>query len=989
MANYQVGGLEVVLKATLDESSNAIDKLLGKVDELNHKIEKTIDTAKQIGGSFEQAANQQMKEPLKQATKEAENLDKGLTKALNVGKVLAFGTAITKLGKWGVKESLEMVSAQNLLNATMGTGIDQADKFQKTITSSFNVASAETMRTQGYFMGLTSSLGIANEAATEMSENLTKLVYDLSSLYGTDPSEMYTKLQSGIIGQTKPLRSVGIDVTAQTIQSYLDDMGIKAMVQDLTQAEKTMLRYIAILDQSSIAHGNMADTINSPINQVKQLKAQVKDLGMWIGHVFMGTIGRAIPYVTAFVIVLKELTKAFAMLFGFGKQDNIFKDIDKSAGSVGGIGIEADKATGGISKLKKEMRGLLGFEEINLVQTPPEAGGGSGGIGGISNPFGGESYYDMLLDKIGSYDNKMEGIKTKATDIAQVILDWLGFTSRVNTKTGELFDLKWGGLMEMHPIAGALLAIATGFVGLKLVRGVGLLWDGIKKLFGIKKLTGLLGKKGLAGSAEGAASASGSLLGKIGGLMLAHPIATGLIVAAATGAVLLAKGYKEAAAEADVFEGVTDKTATSLIPFKEGIDDINSTIREIQWGKQIVSEDDITNVSSRLDELKGILVEDFEGELQNLEEKMYKEDYFSYLTMDEKSQMVARTKEGHSKLLAEFDEQHTKIIELMQTHADNGETISYNSAATMLGITEDMFATAIETLSANQKDQDTIKRNIANNGAKLARDEAAAVIQKAHEARVGVIKEAEERYAGEMRVLDEQLAAGIIERGEYDKLAAKSLEVRDKTIANANKTHEDIVASAERHYPELRRTVDTETGKILTIWDKMKKGWDKTKKFFSSNKIKPEVEDPSEKTDGILKRLKEKIANFYIPPITIGTRITQPDTSGLAGLGGNQPNVMLRAGGGFPETGEVYIAREAGSEMVGRIGGKNVVANNDQVAEAMANALINTGALGGNKQGSQQIVLHNYIGTRRIGTEIIDAIDEEYITTGRMPKVFG
>jgi hypothetical protein len=45
------------------------------------------------------------------------------------------------------------------------------------------------------------------------------------------------------------------------------------------------------------------------------------------------------------------------------------------------------------------------------------------------------------------------------------------------------------------------------------------------------------------------------------------------------------------------------------------------------------------------------------------------------------------------------------------------------------------------------------------------------------------------------------------------------------------------------------------------------------------------------------------------------------------------------AAGGFPETGQMFIAREAGPELVGNIGNRTAVANNDQIVEAVSDGV--------------------------------------------------
>ena len=58
--------------------------------------------------------------------------------------------------------------------------------------------------------------------------------------------------------------------------------------------------------------------------------------------------------------------------------------------------------------------------------------------------------------------------------------------------------------------------------------------------------------------------------------------------------------------------------------------------------------------------------------------------------------------------------------------------------------------------------------------------------------------------------------------------------------------------------------------------------------------------------------------------------------------------------GGFPDYGEMFIAREDGPELVGRIGNRTAVANNDQIVEGIASA--NDGVINAIYAMAQRIV---------------------------------
>ena len=81
--------------------------------------------------------------------------------------------------------------------------------------------------------------------------------------------------------------------------------------------------------------------------------------------------------------------------------------------------------------------------------------------------------------------------------------------------------------------------------------------------------------------------------------------------------------------------------------------------------------------------------------------------------------------------------------------------------------------------------------------------------------------------------------------------------------------------------------------------------------------------------------------------LSIDTPDWVEETFGVGNLGFNIPKlqtitiprITLMAQGGFPETGQMFIAREAGAEMVGSIGRRTAVANNDQIVSGIASGV--------------------------------------------------
>ena len=101
----------------------------------------------------------------------------------------------------------------------------------------------------------------ASKSMADMSINLTKLTADLSSFYEKSQEDIARKLQSGVFGgQSKALRSLGVDLTQATLQEWALNHGMEANFKTMTQAEKTMLRYQYVMSSLSKSQGDFART---------------------------------------------------------------------------------------------------------------------------------------------------------------------------------------------------------------------------------------------------------------------------------------------------------------------------------------------------------------------------------------------------------------------------------------------------------------------------------------------------------------------------------------------------------------------------------------------------------------------------------------------------------------------------------------------------------------------------------------------------------
>lgn len=226
---------------------------------------------------------------------------------------------------------------------------------------------------------ITNSLGQTGEVTTAISKSMTMLAGDISSLFNVDFSTVATNLQSGLIGQSRALYKYGIDITNATLQTYAYRYGIEKAVSEMSQAEKQQLRLLAILDQSKVSWGDLANTINSPSNMIRQFTNNVKEAGMVLGQLFIPVLQKVLPVINGVVIAIKRLLVSVANLLG------IKIDFSSFGQGVSGYNEELEDTADALDKVgasaKNAKSGVREFDKLKVISTPKSSGSGSGAGG--------------------------------------------------------------------------------------------------------------------------------------------------------------------------------------------------------------------------------------------------------------------------------------------------------------------------------------------------------------------------------------------------------------------------------------------------------------------------------------------------------------------------------------------------------------------------------------------------------------------------------
>lgn len=371
----EVDNLTIKITSSATAASNALDKLIKKLQGLQSATNGSglkIIVADMVN--------------VESKTKSATNALSGF-----LSKFTAI-TAIVKLLKSAISESMNYTETFNYFNVAMKNYTAQAEEYAQKVNSVMGINVEQWENAQATFMSLGTTFGLTGDKANLMSQQLTQLTYDLASLKNVDPTVALQKMRSAFAGEIEPLRAWGVDLSKANLQLAATELGITKTFNAMTQAEKAQLRYYVIMKQTTDAQGDMARTLQSPANQLRILKQALTECARALGNIFIPVLQKVIPILIVFVRILTFVFEAIAKLFGF-KYPDVQWYGDYTAG-VGGLGDEMDKTRGKAKKLKQQ---LAGFDEINNLTTNQPSGGGGAGLGGAFADFELPTY-DFLGD---------------------------------------------------------------------------------------------------------------------------------------------------------------------------------------------------------------------------------------------------------------------------------------------------------------------------------------------------------------------------------------------------------------------------------------------------------------------------------------------------------------------------------------------------------------------------------------------------------------
>lgn len=663
---------------------------------------------------------------------------------------------------------------------------------------------------------------------------------------------------------------------------------------------------------------------------------------------------------------LKQYTAGFDELNVFAPDDWNASDTD-SALNGSGFGFElpeydmlGDAIRNKVDEIKKEMQPFVDWltENIGAVLKTVEAIGAAFLLWKVSKSIMNVMSFFQGLVKGGVLKSIGSGFKV----LGGVII---GAKGAVDLFTGAFDSWKNGlgidkvnemllGSIEMVGGLGLAFGPVGGAIG-AVISGVTMFVSGVKdaKENGLDWLNGTLIPIGSTLGGAGIGAAIGMLGGPIGA---AAGAAIGLVVGGVTDLALYLS--EDAVQAVEIFDdSISDATREKVEPFIEKVRTLDDTLAKVEYTGQIITDETVENVKQQTSAIVETITNELDadknsalGSLDPLKEVLSSDGEYASIaaSIDQfYADAEQKTKDGEAR-----------INEIMSQAAQEGRGLKTEEWSEIQNIQDDMLDTGVMHLSESEVEYQTIMNRMKDNSTRVSLEQASSIIKDAQNTRDSTIQSAEEQYAGIQLQAQHMLDIGAINQGQYDEIMSAAADTRKSTIDDANRQYNEIYSATTTKLGDTAKYIDSETGDIKSRWSvfwddlsvKATNAWDDI-----SAKAKQFGEDVKKWWSGFWRGLVNvgiDAVNWLIEKIENGVnhvvdavnwvikKLHLDDNIGTLGRISidriERLEIPQYAQGGFVDEGQLFVAREAGAEMVGNIGRRTAVANNDQIVEGIS-----------------------------------------------------
>ncbi|VMC97476.1 TMP repeat family [Streptococcus pneumoniae] len=416
--------------ATLDELKVMIDAEIApfrkKMKEVENQVKGTSDRVKNATAKVREQSN---------------SIGSAFGKLAKFAGFAILGKKLLDVGMYSTQTALEVSASMNQIKRQMGESSQSFLKWVNDNANAMNMGVGEATNYGAVYSNLFSGFIKDTNKLSAYTAKMLQTSAVVAEGSGRSITDVMERIRSGLLGNTEAIEDLGINVNVAMIKSTeaFKRFSNGQSWQQLDYQTQQQIRLMAILEQATAKYG---DTLSNSVNgRISLFKSLMKDAALNLGNSMLPIINAIMPVLNSFAMVLKNVTaklaEFIALMFNkkatvkdgvggaVGDMGNAMKDAAGGAGDLADAVDDAGDSAGGLAdnlgdsaknakKAAKELLGLLGFDEINILQKPKDddaGGSGGGGKGGKGKGGGGGPFKDILPEvELTDMDNKFKSI---------------------------------------------------------------------------------------------------------------------------------------------------------------------------------------------------------------------------------------------------------------------------------------------------------------------------------------------------------------------------------------------------------------------------------------------------------------------------------------------------------------------------------------------------------------------------------------------------
>nr|DAT18962.1 MAG TPA: minor tail protein [Caudoviricetes sp.] len=418
--------------ATLDELKVMIDAEIApfrkKMKEVENQVKGTSDQVKNATAKVREQSN---------------SIGSAFGKLAKFAGFAILGKKLLDVGMYSAQTALEVSASMNQIKRQMGESSQSFLKWVNDNANAMNMGVGEATNYGAVYSNLFSGFIKDTNKLSAYTAKMLQTSAVVAEGSGRSITDVMERIRSGLLGNTEAIEDLGINVGVAMIESTeaFKKFANGQSWQQLDYQTQQQIRLMAILEQATAKYG---DTLSNSVNgSISLFKSLMKDSALNLGNAMLPIINAIMPVLNSFAMVLKNVTaklaEFIALMFNkkatvkdgvggaVGDMGNAMKDAAGGAGDLADAVDDAGDSAGGLAdnlgdsaknakKAAKELLGLMGFDEINILQKPKDddaggSGGGGGGKGGKGKGGGGGPFKDILPEvELTDMDNQFKSI---------------------------------------------------------------------------------------------------------------------------------------------------------------------------------------------------------------------------------------------------------------------------------------------------------------------------------------------------------------------------------------------------------------------------------------------------------------------------------------------------------------------------------------------------------------------------------------------------